>query len=81
MIEDLEEQVIQHKEAQQKVIAGVLLLNVVMARGLRIADDDSSDPYAVVTFPFAKNKSISTQTIKRSLSPIWDFSFPQMVSF
>lgn len=47
-----------------------------MARGLKIADDVSSDPYAVVRFPFANDKSISTQVVNKNINPVWDVTFP-----
>lgn len=33
---------------------GLLLVNVVLGRGLKMADKNSSDPYCEITFPNKK---------------------------
>lgn len=59
----------------EKVVKGKLKINVVHARDLKIADSDSSDPYAIVRFP--NNKEYNSNVISSCLNPIWNASFEE----
>lgn len=48
---------------------GMLVVGVVQATGLRIADKTTSDPYAVLSYGDNEQQS---KTIKRNLNPIWN---------
>lgn len=81
MVEDLDEISRKKMEREQQLIQGILKINIVMAKGLRIADASKgglSDPYCVATFP--DNKKISTKILENELNPIWNFSHPQQIS-
>ena len=81
MLNDLDEISRKKMEQDQKLIQGILKINVVMARKLRIADANKgglSDPYCVITYP--DDKTISTKTVENELNPIWNFESPKPIS-
>jgi len=62
-----------HIFRDQNTIGGTILLNVVWAKDLRVADTKSSDPYAEIVLP--NNKVLKTSVISNCLNPIWEESF------
>lgn len=52
--EDISEELRKKKEEAKKPMDGLLLVNVVLGRGLKMADKNSSDPYCEITFPNKK---------------------------
>lgn len=54
LTEDLTEIDRKKKEEMKTPMNGLLNINVVFARGLKMADKDSSDPYCELTFPDKK---------------------------
>ena len=68
-------------EMEEKLIQGIVKINLVMARNLRVADAASgglSDPYCVVQFP--DEKTTRTKTISKNVDPIWNFEHSQQIS-
>lgn len=55
LTEDLSEALRKEKEEAKTPMDGLLKINVVFARGLKMADKDSSDPYCEITFPNKKS--------------------------
>ena len=78
LLNDLDEVHRKQMEEDEKLIQGILKINVVMARKLQIADSDSSDPYCSIILP--DNKSTSTKIIEMDLNPIWNFEYPTPIS-
>ncbi|KAL4493478.1 hypothetical protein ABPG72_007486 [Tetrahymena utriculariae] len=73
LIEDMDEIIRKKKEEAKTPMRGTLVVNVVMAQNLKIADSKSSDPYVEVTFP--NKKKFSTPYIPENLNPIWNAEF------
>lgn len=56
------------KKADDKVVQGKLKVKIVHARDLKAADNNASDPYAIVLFPDQTEKT--TNTISKTLNPM-----------
>lgn len=55
---------------------GLLHLNIISAKKLKIADFLTSDPYVEVRY---MNEVFKTETINKTLNPVWNASFDLMI--
>ncbi|KRX05859.1 C2 domain [Pseudocohnilembus persalinus] len=77
--ENLNDILRKQKEDDKTPMDGILKVNIVCARGLKMADRNSSDPYCIVQFP--DGKELQTKEIPENLDPIWNFQAKYKIKF